>query len=75
MVFFKITALHSCQLELRPKPNNLCIKNVALQQCKKMKFFASASQEFLQKISKHLLSRTLFVDCLRYKERITEKES
>ena len=41
----------------------------------KMKFFASASQEFLQKISKHLLSRTLFVDCLRYKERITEKES
>ena len=30
-VFFKITALHSCQLELRPKPNNLCIKNVALQ--------------------------------------------
>ena len=31
MCFFKITALHSCQLELRPKPNNLCIKNVALQ--------------------------------------------
>ena len=30
-VFFKITALHSCQLELRLKPNNLCIKNVALQ--------------------------------------------
>ena len=73
MVFFKITALHSCQLELRPKPNNLCIKNVALQQCKKMKFFASASQEFLQKNSKHL-SKTLFVDCLCYKERITEGE-
>ena len=75
MVFFKITALHSCQLELRSKPKNLCIKNIALQQCKKVKFFAGASQEFLQKISKDLLSRTLFVDCLRYKEKITEKES
>ena len=74
-MFFKITALHSCQPELKPKPNNLWIKNVSLQQCKKMKFFASASQEFLQKISKHLLSRTLFVDSLRYKERIREKES
>ena len=41
----------------------------------KIKFFASAFQKFPQKISKHLLSRTLFVDCLRYKERITEKES
>ena len=30
-VFFKITALHNCQLELRPRPNNLCIENVALQ--------------------------------------------
>ena len=60
---------------LRPKPNNLSIKNVALRQCKKMKFFASASHEFLQKKSKHLLSRTLFVNCLRYMEKITEKES
>ena len=40
-----------------------------------MKFFATAFQEFLQKILKHLFSKTLFVDCLRYKERITEKES
>ena len=70
MVFFKIRALHSCQLELRPKP-----LYEALQQCKKMKFFASVSQEFPQKISKHLLCRTIFVDCLRYKETITEKES
>ena len=34
IVFFKITALHSCQLELRPKP-----LYVALQKCKKNETF------------------------------------
>ena len=43
---------------------------------KKKKLFAGSLQEFLtkkkKKKSKHLLSRTLFVDCFRYIERITE---
>ena len=30
-MFFKITVLHSCYLELRSKLINLCIKDVALQ--------------------------------------------
>ena len=85
IVFVEIAALHRYQLGLRPKPlvttrdfNNLCCKNVALSplafnNIKNMKFFAGAFQEFLQRISKHLLSRTPFVDCFRYKERITER--
>ena len=83
-MFFEIVALHSCQLRIRLKHlvttcdfNNLCSKNVALQlvAVQKRKLFVGAFQEFLKKKkkkSKHLLSRTLFVDCFRYIERITE---
>ena len=41
-----------------------------LQQYEKRKLFAGAFQEFLQKNSKYLLFRTLFVECFCYNERI-----
>ena len=46
-----------------------------MQKYEKTKLLADAFQEFLQKkqkISKHLLSRILFVDCFRSIERIAE---
>ena len=41
-----------------------------LKQYVKRKLFAGAFQEFLQKNSKYLLFRTLFVECFCYNERI-----
>ena len=83
-VFFEIVALHSCQLRIRLKHlvttcdfNNLCSKSVALQLAaiwKKEDHSLVLFKNFWKKKkkSKHLLSRTLFVDCFRYIERITE---
>ena len=80
-VFFEIVALHSCQQTIRLKHlvttcdfNKLCSRIVALQLAAiwKNKIIRRCFSRISAKKSKHLLSRTLFVDCFRYIERITE---
>ena len=83
-VFFEIVALHSCQMRIRLKHlvttcdfNNLCSRSVGLQLAeiwknKIIRWCFSRISAKKQKISKHLLSRILFVDCFHSIERITE---
>ena len=85
-VFFEIVALHSCQLRIRLKNavttcdyNNLCSRSVALQLAsiwknKIIRWCFSRISEKKKKKLKHLLFRTLFVDCFPYIERIRERK-
>ena len=84
-VFFEIVALHSWQLRIRLKHavttcdyNNLCSRSVALQLAsiwknKIIRWCFSRISEKKKKL-KHLLFRTLFVDCFPYIERIRERK-
>ena len=83
-VFFEIVALHSCHLRIKLKYlvtacgfNSLSSRSVALQLAEIWKnkiicwCFSRISAKRKKK-SKQLFSRTLFADCFRYIERITE---